>query len=252
MLHELRREDAHTGPGRRSAPGTGGGSRRGSERRRRLQAREDERSRISRELHDTTAQNLSAAVLGLSRALGVLGDGAGPAAPILVDALALCSASLEEVRTLSYQLRPPLLEEGGLGPALEWYAGVFSRRSGIPVELTLPREARRLPRALESALFRIAQEALSNAQRHSGCARVALRLAVEERAARLEIEDDGPAASGLQLVSGARPPGKGLQGMRERARAVGGRLALERPAGLLVRVVVPRRRCARAPDPAGR
>jgi two-component system, NarL family, sensor kinase len=200
---------------------------------------DEERRHISRELHDTTAQNLSAAVLNLSRLAQLLGNGAGHAASVVEETLALCSRSMEEIRTLSYQLDPPVLEQG-LPAALAWYADVFSRRSGVEVHLALPPRTRRMARELESALFRVAQEALSNVHRHARGTRAMVRLAWSRRSVRLEIEDNGRGFAPRASLDEGRPlSGKGLQGMRDRIHAVGGELHITRPGGTLVRAVVP-------------
>jgi len=211
--------------------------------------RDEERRHISRELHDTTAQNLAAAVLNLSLAAQLLGDDAGGPAPAIEEALALCSRSLEEVRTLSYELHPPLPDEAGLSCALACYAEAFSRRSGVEVRLELPRHSRRLARELESTLFRVAQEALSNVQRHARGSSATVRLRWSRRSVRLEIEDDGRGPRVL-LEHRARLSGKGLQGMRDRVRAVGGELQITHRGGTLVRAIIPRRKEPHGRDPA--
>jgi len=213
--------------------------------------RDEERRHISRELHDTTAQNLAAVMLNLSHAVQLLDDDASGAAPAIEEALALCSRSLEEVRTLSYELHPPLLDEAGLSCALARHAEVFSRRCGVEVRLELPRRSRRLARELESTLFRVTQEALSNVQRHTRGASATVRLQWSRRSVQLEIEDDGR-GSGPQapLEHRARLSGKGLQGMRDGVRAVGGELQITYHGGTRVRAIIPRRK-DHARDPAG-
>src|SRR5204863_7046744 len=132
-----------------------------------LHLQDEERRRIARELHDTTAQNLAAIRLLLTRV--VRGEGRDPALRESLDeALALTDTSIHEVRTLSYLLHPPMIEEACLLPALRWYVQGFEERSGIQATLDLPAELERLPAELETALFRIVQESLTNIQRHSG------------------------------------------------------------------------------------
>ena len=181
-------------------------------------------------------------MLNLSRAAQLLGDDADGPVPAIEEALALCSRSLEEVRTLSYELDPPLPDEAGLSCALARYAEMFSRRSGVEVRLELPRRSGRLARELESTLFRVAREALSNVQRHARGSSATVRLRWSSRSVRLEIEDDGRGSGPPALLEHrVRLSGKGLQGMRNSVRAVGGELQITRRGGTLVRAIIPRR-----------
>lgn len=189
---------------------------------------DDERRRIARDLHDQTAQNLLAASLALKAALDRLGP-----SPDIEDALHLIDASQREIRTLSYLLHPPLLDEMGLQAALGWYADGFSKRTGILVHLDMPEAgARRLPLPVEAetAMFRVAQEALTNAYRHANPARIVIALSLESRPggdgiARLCISDDGHGMKAA-LKGAPRTRGLGLASMSERMRAVGGRLMI--------------------------
>lgn len=202
--------------------------------RRLLTAQDDERRRIARDLHDSTAQNLLGAALALHSARDRLG-----VSPDLDEALELVEASQREIRTLSYLLYPPLLDEMGLPAALTWYAEGFTRRTGLPVRLDLPdRGARagRLPlsREVETAMFRVAQEALTNAWRHAAptSASVELRVAGAggRRRIRLRIADDGRGME-TRRDGASQPIGLGLAGMEQRMQAVGGWLSIESSPG---------------------
>lgn len=206
-----------------------------------LHLQDEERRRIARELHDTTAQNLAAIRLLLTRVARA--GGADPALREPVDeALALTDESIHEVRTLSYLLHPPMIEEAGLLPALRWYVQGFEERTGIRVTLDLPAELDRLPAELETALFRIVQESLTNIQRHSGSRVATIRLEMCADALCLTIADEGrglpPHLRDAPAILGAT--GVGIAGMRERARELGGTLQIEsRETGTMVRVVLP-------------
>src|SRR5581483_5087430 len=137
-----------------------------------IQLQDEERRRIARELHDSTAQSLAA----LSMNLGALSQEAArkldnSANRIISESLGLAEQCAREVRTLSYLLHPPLLDESGLSDAVQWYAQGFSQRSGIEVSVEIPSGLGRLARELELALFRIVQESLTNVHRHSGSTR---------------------------------------------------------------------------------
>lgn len=137
---------------------------------------------------------------------------------------------MRDIRTLSYLLHPPFLDEVGLTSALRWFAEGFGQRSGIPVELTLPDNFKRLPREMETTLFRIVQESLTNIHRHSGSPRAAIRLWSTEDAVTLEIEDWGRGLK--QIRDGPNEPkphafGVGIPGMRERIEQLGGTLTVE-------------------------
>ncbi len=133
-----------------------------------LELQDEERRRIARELHDTTAQSIFAITMNLTRMQESVAKDSSDLQAIISDSLYLAEQSAKELRTLSYLLHPPLLDDVGLVSAISWYARGFSERSGIQVDLELPSDLGRLPRALEIAFFRIIQEALTNVHRHSG------------------------------------------------------------------------------------
>jgi two-component system, NarL family, sensor kinase len=194
-----------------------------------LRVQEEERRRLARELHDSTAQILS--VLSLNLALikerAVLATDP-KASEALAESIELAGRASGELRSLSYLLHPPMLDEAGLPNALSWFVDGFARRTGIRVDLTISPGFDRLPKDLETALFRIAQESLTNVYRHSGSKTAAVRLALDSGGVTLEIEDVGKGFSAGLFENGAPVPlGVGIQGMRERLRELGGRLEIK-------------------------
>jgi signal transduction histidine kinase len=149
---------------------------------------------------------------------------------------------MTEVRTLSYLLYPPFLDETGLLSALRWYAGGFAERSGINVNLDLPENFERLPLDTETALFRIVQESLINIHRHADSESAAIRLRRDGDVLALEIEDRGRGiqdASLTRIISG-EGAGVGIAGMRERIEELGGRLEITSSEnGTTVRACLP-------------
>jgi PAS domain S-box-containing protein len=209
-----------------------------------LQMQEEERRRIARDLHDTTAQNLAALTMHLSALKEALTPRQGTAAArALHDCFSLADQCAQEIRTFSYLLHPPLLEELGLGRALRDYAAGFARRSGVQVEVDLAPDVVSLPREIEVALFRVVQEGLGNVHRHSGSRTAAIRLWTEERELWLEVADAGrgiPADKLKALGTPGAPIGVGIAGMRERLEQLGGRLEVRSSArGTTLRAIVP-------------
>ena len=187
-----------------------------------LEVQENEQRRIARELHDGTAQMLFA--IGANMAtLRQLPGLPSNAADLLSESQTLVEECLKEVRSLSYLLHNPLIEEVGLPAALKWLVEGIRRRSNLEVDLDIGTGLDRLPPALARDLFRIVQEALGNVVRHSGSQRAMVRLERGEDQVRLLIQDFG---RGMLPAAGLKPevPGIGLPGMRERLRYAGGRL----------------------------
>ncbi len=193
---------------------------------------DESRRNLARELHDTTGQNLAALKLNLSRLSRrqlppELGD-------IVPDSLALAEKILSEVRTLAYLLHPPLLDELGLACALQAYIQGFSERSGIRVHPELQQDLGRLAPDLETTIFRIIQEGLTNVHRHSGAKQCWVSLHKTLDTVTLEVRDDGIGLrpQSLQLLkTGAGLLGVGLSGMQERVRQLGGSLEIESEGG---------------------
>jgi PAS domain S-box-containing protein len=205
-----------------------------------LRARDEERRRIGLELHDSTAQELVAVAVNLDlvqkRSTGrdVTADN------LLADSQAILEQSQRELRTLAYQLHPPVLDELGLSGAVQEYAAGFTQRSGIKVTLDTTPALGRLPSETERALFRVVQESLGNVHRHSGSSTATIRIARDNGNVVLEVTDQG---CGLGVRGdGATPKaGVGLAGMRERVHQLGGRFEIESSGrGTTVRAVAPR------------
>jgi len=194
-----------------------------------LRSQDEERRRIARQLHDTTAQNLAALRWNLSR-INQSALGAEPVVRNSVDeSIALADQSIMEIRTLSYLLHTPLIDVAGLLPSLRWFTRGFEERSGIKVTLDVPDDLDRLPAESETALFRIIQEALTNIQRHSGSAVAHIRLTRDQQNLRLEVVDEG---IGLPIHlrdhgEALAAAGVGIAGMRQRAKELGGSMQIE-------------------------
>jgi signal transduction histidine kinase len=199
-----------------------------------LQSQDEERRRIARELHDDTAQNLAAALLHLNTD--------EPRACDVRDARQLIGESYRELRTVSYLLHPPWLDESGFEPAVEWYVNGFAARTGIQCDLSLQLNDRRAPNDLELALFRIVQEALTNVHRHSKATRCEIHVQICGEAIDLRVRDNGtgiPPSLMARIRSGALL-GVGLVGMNERVRQLGGRMEISSDGnGTTVRVTAP-------------
>ena len=203
---------------------------------------DEERRNIARELHDGTAQNLFAISINLAKVSQLDQNQKEEMQKLIAECVSLGDESLREIRTLSYLLHPPLLEQVGLMGALQWYVEGFSKRSGIYVDVVAePME--RLPSDLELALFRIVQEALTNVRRHSGSETASIRLTKTSREILLEIQDRGqglPAtkpSADSEVVIGM---GVGIPGMRQRLVQLGGRLEVTSNShGATFKAVVP-------------
>ena len=190
---------------------------------------DDERRRIGRDLHDSTGQSLVALELSLTRLVRVVEPRSNSARALVDECVNLARQCSSEIRTASYLLHPPLLDEIGLLSALRWLADGLRQRSGIQIELELPDSLERLPPQHELAIFRVAQEALTNVHRHSKSLSVTIRLFEQEGAVIMEVEDAGHGilvAGSSGRATDAATLGVGLAGMRERMRQLGGSLSV--------------------------
>lgn len=207
-----------------------------------LRLQDDERRRIARELHDSTAQMLAAVTMNLGALTQSKADRFDRLAKKRVaDSLSLAEQCSREIRTLSFLLHPPLLDGSTLASALRGYAAGFSRRSGIKVTVHTPPDLRRIPQELELALFRIVQECLANVHRHSGSTTAHIELQLDSNAVMLEVADSGRGLS-RRLPSGKREGaflGVGIAGMRERVQHLGGHLQISSRKGTTVRAILP-------------
>lgn len=181
--------------------------------------REHERTRIAREIHDSLGQALTALKLQLAAARETAADTAPELGERLNETAQMVDDLVKGVRRIATELRPPILDQLGLAPALEWMAQDFSRRTGIGCETTIHPTDQAITDALATALFRIVQEALTNVSRHAGAARVEITLGVKTECVTLEICDDG---IGITEAAASGPGSIGILGMRERAAALGG------------------------------
>jgi signal transduction histidine kinase len=185
-----------------------------------LKLQDDERRRLARELHDSTGQMLVAMKLALEQ---MSEESKGqPFEQLVAQTISINEEMSRELRTMSYLLHPPLLDEVGLPSALRWYAEGFSQRSGITVDLQISSEFGRLPDGMEIALFRVVQECLTNIHRHSGSATANIRLTRNRRNVQIEIRDSGNGVSPERRHENKVIPGVGLMGIQERMRQFGG------------------------------
>jgi signal transduction histidine kinase len=214
---------------------------------------DEERRRIARELHDTTGQTLAA--MKMSLALIQQNEKSNPRSQPLIDDLnALIDEALQEVRTTSYLLHPPLLDEAGIASAARWFVEGFARRSGIDVQCDIPERFERPPRHCELVLFRVLQESLTNVHRHSQASAAMVRLVRQDDAVHLEISDNGkgiPEEHLRRLEIVGNKTGVGITGMRERVRELGGHIEIRAlRQGTAVSVVLPTSRSRLVAKPA--
>jgi signal transduction histidine kinase len=201
-----------------------------------------ERRHIARELHDTAGQTLAAIKMSIAL-IGHSIKNRPELQPLIDDLNALTDAALQEVRTTSYLLHPPLLDEAGIASATRWFVEGFSRRSGIEVQCDVPDKMERPPRECELVLFRVLQESLTNVHRHSGASAAKVTLQPRDGQLKLEIEDNGKGISEerlRRLETSAAHTGVGIAGMRERVRELGGLMEVHSAGkGTTVRVTLP-------------
>lgn len=195
-----------------------------------LQAEEEERRRLSRELHDEAGQHLTALGLGLQALsdIAVAGSEVDRRATQLRE---LASTLGRELHAIAVRLRPKVLDDFGLEAALTSYAEEWSRQSGIRIDVHAPQNAERLPGATESAIYRVVQEALTNIARHSGATHASLVLERRDGQLVLVVEDDGRGFDAERDSRSTAAPGLGLLGVRERVALLGGTVSVESEPG---------------------
>jgi signal transduction histidine kinase len=195
-----------------------------------LHLQDEERRRIARELHDSVGQTLAALAMNLS-SVGADIERFMKTARVIADSTALVNDMSTDIRTISYLLHPPLLDEAGLASALSWYIKGFSERSKIEVSLDMPDDFGRLPGELETAVFRVVQECLTNIHRHSESQVAKIRLTQGDNHVRVEVRDKGkgipPDKYAIMVSAPSGTPGVGIRGMRERLRQLGGSLDIQ-------------------------
>jgi signal transduction histidine kinase len=204
---------------------------------------DDERRRLARDLHDTAGQTLAAikmtlATLQESVSRDAQSDG------VIDDLNLLADEALQEIRTTSYLLHPPLLDETGFVSAARWFVEGFNKRSGIQVNCDMPDNVERFPDAVEVALFRVLQESLTNIHRHSGATAATVKFTCDSNRIELHVTDNGHGLSPQQLTKfreSDNGTGVGVAGMRERLRELGGQLeAQSNGMGTTIAATIPR------------
>lgn len=204
-----------------------------------LTMQDDERRRIARELHDGLGQELAAAKMMMDGMLGTKATQSKLRAA--VEASETIDRAIQQVRSLSHLLHPPLLDEVGLLSALQWYLDGLTKRSGIETSLQVePRNFPRLAVEMETAIFRIIQEALTNVYRHSGAQKAWITLIARENAVVVKIQDNGKGIESPVMELRPGSIGIGIGGMSQRAKEFGGELRLTNSVpGTLVEVTIP-------------
>jgi two-component system, NarL family, sensor kinase len=195
-----------------------------------LKLQDEERRRIARDLHDTTGQKIAVLSMTLDRLAKLVDARKVDVKDALTESRDVVGKIGEEIRTLSYLLHPPLLDECGLASAVLWYAEGFKKRSGIHLNVAIDEELVRLTTDAETALFRVLQESLTNVHRYSGSPSAEIRIFQSARKVHLEIIDHGKgvkAGTDRPSFAGAPTLGVGIPGMRERIRQLGGQLEVE-------------------------
>jgi two-component system, NarL family, sensor kinase len=206
-----------------------------------LRIQDEERRRVARDLHDTVGQTLTALKITLS-ALESAVVQFPQTADFFAELNGLADQALQEIRSTSYLLHPPLLDESGFAAAAAWYVDGFNKRSPLQVKLQLP-EAVRLPGSVEIVLFRVLQESLTNITKHAGSATVDVLLELDQNVISLSVRDYGKGISAERLAKmngSGSDVGVGIAGMRERLKELGGRLEIESDStGTLLKAFIP-------------
>ena len=206
-----------------------------------LRIQDEERRRVARDLHDTVGQTLTALKITLSTLQNAVAQ-FPQTADFFAELNGLADQALKEIRSTSYLLHPPLLDESGFAAAAAWYVEGFNKRSPIQVKLQLPAGIR-VPGSVEIVLFRVLQESLTNISKHAGSATVDVRLQLDQDVISLSIRDYGkgiPAERLAKMNGSGSDVGVGIAGMRERLKELGGRLEIESDStGTLLKASVP-------------
>lgn len=197
------------------------------------EVQESERRQIARELHDEMGQALTALRINLAAVEKALPpDAPAPSRDRLAEAMQLAEQTLEQIRELSLNLRPPMLDDLGLVPTLRWYVKRYTSRTNIAAELTVLGVEQRLPPPVETALYRVLQEALTNVARHAAATTVHLQLRYDAQSVTAQVEDNGRGfLVNHNTLPEADAAGMGLLGMRERVTLLGGTFQIESAPG---------------------
>jgi PAS domain S-box-containing protein len=193
-----------------------------------LQVQDEERRRIARELHDSAGQLLTALGMNLARVAQHARQDGFTLVKEAEDSQHLVQQLNQEIRTMSYLLHPPLLDETGLAEAVRWYIQGLSERNGLEIKLNVTEDFGRLSREMELVMFRLVQECLTNIHRHSGSRSAVIHMARHSDEVSLEVQDQGKGISPERLAEiQAKGSGVGMTGMRERVRPFGGNMTIE-------------------------
>jgi signal transduction histidine kinase len=215
-----------------------------------LALQEEERQRIARELHESTAQHLVAASLGLS---GLEAEVRPPGRKALAEIEGLLTEALRELRIFTYLLHPPNLATDGLQATLRDFADGFAGRTGLIARIRVPEEVDELPPDMQRAVLRVVQEALTNVHRHADASRVSVNARITSGRLVVRIRDNGHGMTGAVQPDGPIRMGVGMAGMRARLEQFGGSLRIRTGrSGTSILAMVPVRRAGRAPPRAGR
>lgn len=202
-----------------------------------MEVQEEERTRLSRELHDEIVQNLAVLKMEIIQAQVLAARDSAAIREPLARARKLAETTVQSVRNISVLLRPSMLDDLGLGPALQWLTEEFSRRTGVPCELK-GEVSDSLPDAVKTCVYRVTQEALRNCEKHSRATEVCVTVTEGKSELEVVIEDNG---AGFPQQAARKPSSLGVLGMRERAGGLGGKLQTANRAqgGAIVRLTVP-------------
>jgi signal transduction histidine kinase len=193
-----------------------------------LQSQDEERRHIARELHDSAGQTLVSLSMHLARIGKDLKNNPALLAKEVQVAEDLVRELTQEIRTTSYLLHPPLLDEIGISSALNWYVEGLAERSGLKIDLQVPDNLERLPAEMELLIFRLVQECITNIHRHSGSKTALIRIELEGTNIQVKVEDQGAGMTPERLAEiQAQGKGVGIRGMRERVGHFCGDLIIE-------------------------
>lgn len=201
--------------------------------------REEEKARLARELHDELAQSLTALKMDTMWVLDHVSPGPATVTAKLAEMVVMLDRTVAATRRMAADLRPLMLDDLGLGAAIEWLADSFMQRCGVPCTLSVSDElALELPEPYATAVFRIVQESLNNIAKHAGASHVSVTLDKGADAVRLRVQDNG---CGFFAEGARKPQSLGLMGLRERAQLLGGRVCISsaRGKGTVVEVSIP-------------
>src|SRR6266404_475087 len=220
-----------------------------------LQLQDEERRRIARNLHDVTGQKVAVLSMSLDRLARLTEERKPEAKESIKESREIVSQIGEEIRTLSYILHPPLLDECGLASAVHWYTEGFEKRSGIKLEVSIAPDLPRLPADAETTLFRVVQESLTNVHRYSGSSSAKIRISKTSGEVLLEVIDYGHGSktgAARARLDGTAPLGVGIPGMRERLHQLGGDLSVDfGTTGTRVMATLPIRKSAESESDEG-